>query len=108
MSQSHCREAQQTYNTLKDLKDQFDVAYEQARKTKDFLKVKEFRVKLEEKRDELMDIIDPHRVSLRRRLATTLDANYVHAFHDGVAWVQKNGRTYYIDKHGREITEFRT
>ncbi len=60
---NNCEKLKQSYQEIKSLKQEFDLALEQASQTKDFTKVKELRKELEEKRDalkkDLSELITP-------------------------------------------------
>lgn len=60
---------------------------------------------MEQKRDALYEKLDPYQVSLRDKLAQTLQADYIGAFSktEGVARVKKGGKWFYIDKRGKQV-----
>jgi len=104
MSDITCQQLKQELSLVKTDPESFILSLGKALTIVDLNTTKQLQSKLVSSIEDLEKLLDPYNINLRRKLAKELQAEFISVFKEGIAWVEKDDKYFYIDTQGKEIT----
>lgn len=102
---SFCEKYRNEFAKIKELKDELASKFSISKQERDYPVIIKLKEEIAKKAEDLFDRIDPHRISLRERIAKENNYFQVGEFFDGVAIATTAEKKFFIDRSGKKISE---